>query len=136
MEGTAFCSIARMCPAAILSVLLMVLVVPCSSGSTRSEMNFNLGMINTLITSVPSSDRPSRAPYIDESGVLSLVKAALNRRVTRVCRLLVEVLKVLQICAISRAAKSRSAQWLSSSGRIQSWRETMHVETQGINSCS
>lgn len=57
-------------------------------------------------------------------------------RVTRVCRLLVEVLNVLQICAMSLAAKSRRAQWLSISGRKQSCRDTMHVDTEGISSCN
>lgn len=50
--------------------------------------------------------------------------------------LLVVVLKVLQLWAMRRAAKSRRAQWLSTSGRKQSCLLTMHVTTAGMSSCS
>lgn len=50
--------------------------------------------------------------------------------------LLVVVLNVLQLCAIRRAAKSRKAQWLSTSGLKHSCLLTMHVTTAGMSSCS
>ena len=50
--------------------------------------------------------------------------------------LFVVVLKCLQIWATRRAAKSRSAQWLSTSGRRHSCLLTMQVITAGINSCT
>lgn len=91
--------------------------------------------MKVFMTSVPSSDNPSNAPYSEESGNLSSsFKALLNIRVILVCMLFVLVLKFLHICAIRRDAKSLSAQWLSNSGRVQSWRETIHVVTEGINS--
>ena len=46
--------------------------------------------------------------------------ASLKTRVTRVCTELVDELKFLQMLAIRREAKSRSAQWLSTSGRVHS----------------
>lgn len=63
---------------------------------------------------------------------LTLVKVL----VMRDWMLLVVVLKFLQIWAMSRAAKSRKAQWLSTSGLRQSWRLTMQVMTAGMISCS
>ena len=42
----------------------------------------------------------------------------------------------LQMVAMSRAAKSRRAQWLSESGRRHSCRLTMHVVTAGISACN
>lgn len=63
---------------------------------------------------------------------LTLVKVL----VIRDWMLLVVVLKFLQICAMRRAAKSRRAQWLSTSGLRQSWRLTMQVMTAGMTSCS
>jgi len=48
----------------------------------------------------------------------------------------------LQLCthlhswAVNRAAKSRSAQWLSTSGRTHSCRLTTQVVTAGTSSCS
>lgn len=83
-----FGSIARMCPAAIRSVLLAA--VPFRCGSIRSEMNFKRGTMNTLITSWPNSPKPPIAPYSDDNCVLSLVNALLNSRVIRVCRLFVD----------------------------------------------
>ena len=50
--------------------------------------------------------------------------------------LLVVVLKVLQLWAMRRAAKSRKAQWLSTSGRKHSCLLTIHVTTAGMSSCS
>lgn len=50
--------------------------------------------------------------------------------------LLVVVLNVLQLWAISRAAKSRKAQWLSTSGLKHNCLLTIHVTTAGINSWS
>ena len=47
--------------------------------------------------------------------------ASLKTRVTRVCTELVDELKFLQMLAIRREAKSRSAQWLSTSGRVHSF---------------
>lgn len=67
--GQHFCSMARMCPAAVLSVLLID--VPSRCGSMRSEMNLSRGMINTFITSPPNSDRPAIEPYSDDRCVLS-----------------------------------------------------------------
>jgi len=49
--------------------------------------------------------------------------------------LFVEVLKFLQTLAISLDAKSLSAQWLSTSGLVHSWRLTMHVVADGMSSC-
>ena len=42
----------------------------------------------------------------------------------------------LQMVAMSRAAKSRRAQWLSESGRRHSCRLTTHVVTAGISACN
>lgn len=64
------------------------------------------------------------------SQMLTLV----NVLVIRDWMLLVVVLKFLQIWAMRRAAKSRRAQWLSTSGRRQSCRLTMQVITAGISS--
>lgn len=50
--------------------------------------------------------------------------------------LLVVVLKVLQLWAIRRAAKSRKAQWLSTSGRKHSCLLTIQVTTAGMSSWS
>lgn len=58
--GQHFCSIARMCPAAVLSVLLID--VPSRCGSMRSEINLSRGIINTFITSPPNSARPAIEP--------------------------------------------------------------------------
>lgn len=58
--GQHFWSMARIWPAAVLSVLLIE--VPSKCGSMRSEMNLRRGIINTLITSPPSSERPAMEP--------------------------------------------------------------------------
>jgi len=79
---------------------------------------------------------PSIAPYSEANCIFSSRNAWLNMRVTRVWTLFVEVLKFLQIWAMSRDAKSRSAQWLSNSGLMHNCLLTMHVATEGINSCS
>lgn len=74
--GHDFCTIVRICPAAILSVLVQL--TPCRHNSSRSDMNFRRGIINTFITSLPNSDKPSKAPYNEDNGVLSFCNAALN----------------------------------------------------------
>lgn len=79
---------------------------------------------------------PSMLPYSEDNGDLSLLRALEKILVTLVCMLLVDVLKFLQIWDMSREAKSLRAQWLSSSGLIQSCLETMHVVTDGISSCN
>lgn len=48
-----------------------------------------------------------------------------------VCRLFVLLPKFLHIVAIHRAEKSRRAQWLSTSGLMQSCLLRMHVMTAG-----
>lgn len=85
-----FCNMALMCPAAILSVPVLLAPVPFRCGSIRSEMNFKRGTMNTLMTSLPSSDKPAIAPYNDDNCVLSFCKALLNSLVIRVCKLFVE----------------------------------------------
>lgn len=74
-------------------------------------MPLTFGKMNALITSDPNSDKPSKAPYSEDSGSFSpCFNALLNIRVTLVCILFVLVLKFLQICAINRDAKSLNAQ--------------------------
>jgi hypothetical protein len=120
---------------AILSIFEVI--DPCRYVSIRAPINFNFGIIKILITSAPSSDRPSNAPYSDDKGTLSLCCSAfVNIRVILVCMLFVLVLKFLQIWDINRDAKSRSAQWLSSSGLMHNCFDTIHVVTDGINSCN
>lgn len=100
-------------------------------------ITFIFGKINILTTSVPSSERPWSAPYREERGTLSpCCRALLNILVTLVWMLFVLVLKFLHICAISLEAKSRRAQWLSWSGRLQNCFDTIQVVTEGINSCN
>lgn len=81
-----------------------------------------------MLTPHPSLTSPA-LPHIPSP---TLVKVL----VMRDWMLLVVVLKFLQTWATSRAAKSRRAQWLSTSGRRQSWRLTMHVMTAGMSSWS
>lgn len=56
--------------------------------------------MNTLITSLPSSDRPKIAPYSDANCVLSFCKALPNSLVIRVCRLFVDAEKITRISII------------------------------------
>lgn len=76
MGGQHFWSIARIWPAAVLSVLLNE--VPSRWGSMRSEMNFRRGIMKTLMTSPPSSASPAMEPYSEDRWVLSFCSALLK----------------------------------------------------------
>lgn len=93
--------------------------------------------MNILTTSGPNSDNACKAPYKEDNGILSpWFRALVNILVILVWILFVLVLKFLQICAMSRDAKSLKAQWLSYSSLTHSCFETIHVVTAGINSCN
>ena len=67
-------------------------------------------MMNTSMTSCPKTWRPAIAPYCATSGLSVFIMACENILEILIWIPLVEVLKFLQMLAISLEAKSRRAQ--------------------------